>query len=205
MVGALFATACSTDDGDTADAATVADEAEQVVGIFRDPPLQVGAESLPAVTDPAQTVDFDLQAPEGEVLLLYFGYTFCPDVCPTTLADIKSSLGELGPDADRVTVAMATVDPERDTDEVLREYIEFFAGDNGRALRTADFEELHEVEAAFLTESELVPIDDSSEYEVVHAGAVYVIDDTGSVLVEWPFGMSRDSMLEGLREALSQT
>lgn len=206
----LLSAACSTEDGsaadDTTDAGNAAptEDGEEIVGLFRDPPLQVGEQSLPDVTDPAETSDFELKAPEGELLLVYFGYTFCPDVCPTTLADIRASLAEMGTDAERVTVAMATVDPERDTDDVLRDYIEFFAPDNGRALRTSDFEELHEVEAAFLTESRLVPSHTSPDYEVVHNGSVYLIDDTGTVLVEWPFGISRDSMQDSLRESFTQ-
>ncbi len=194
--------ACTTDDGEDSHDTTTS-TAGEIIGLNRTPPLEVGQEMLPDVTDPAATVDLDLKAPEGELLLVYFGYTHCPDVCPTTLADIKASLAELGPDAERVTVAMATVDPERDTDAVLRDYIEFFVPDNGRALRTEDFDHLHEVEAAFLTESELVPIEGTDEYDVVHSGTVYVVDDTGQVLVEWPFGMSRESMQDSLRESFS--
>lgn len=198
---AALAAACSTDDSATPQSPATTDPGEEIAGLVRTPPLEVGNEALPDVTDPTETVDFELRAPEGELLLVYFGYTHCPDVCPTTLADIKASLAELGPDGERVTVAMATVDPDRDTDDVLREYIGFFAPDNGRALRTGDFEQLHSVESAFLTESRLVPNHDSEKYEVIHGGTVYVVDDTGQVLVEWPFGMSRESMQDSLRES----
>ena len=196
--------ACSTDEASTPDTTGAAATSEEVAGLVRTPPLEVGGENLPDVTDPAETTDFELRAPDGELLLVYFGYTHCPDICPTTMADIKTSLAEMGPDGERVTVAMVTVDPDRDTDEVLRDYIGFFAPDNGRALRTADFEHLHDVESAFLTESRLVPNHDSETYDVVHSGTVYVVDDTGQVLVEWPFGISRESMQDSLREAFEQ-
>ena len=62
----------------------------------------------------------------GKALVLLFGFAHCPDVCPTTLADIAGALKQLGPDAERVQVAMVTVDPERDTPEVLKKYVTAF-------------------------------------------------------------------------------
>src|SRR5690606_40197961 len=70
------------------------------------------------------------------LLLVYFGYTSCPDVCPTTMADVSAALVDLPPDkAGRVRVAMVTVDPERDTDEILAGYLAHFFS-RGIALRT---------------------------------------------------------------------
>ena len=63
---------------------------------------------------------------QGKVVLIYFGYTFCPDACPTTLAQLKKVPPALGDDAGDVQVLMVTVDPERDTPDVLREYLSFF-------------------------------------------------------------------------------
>ena len=62
----------------------------------------------------------------GKVVLLYFGYTFCPDACPTTLNELKKVPPALGDRADEVQVVMVTVDPQRDTPEVLREYLSYF-------------------------------------------------------------------------------
>ncbi len=62
----------------------------------------------------------------GKAVVLFFGFTQCPDVCPTTLADISAALKKLGPDADRVQVLFVTVDPERDTPELLAKYVTAF-------------------------------------------------------------------------------
>ena len=62
----------------------------------------------------------------GKILLVYFGYTFCPDACPTTLNDIAAALAELGPLADRVQPLFITIDPKRDTREVLANYVKAF-------------------------------------------------------------------------------
>ena len=59
----------------------------------------------------------------GKVLVVFFGFTHCPDVCPTTLAELARALKQLGPDAQRVQVVMITVDPQRDTPEVLKPYV----------------------------------------------------------------------------------
>ena len=63
----------------------------------------------------------------GLIVMLYFGYTFCPDVCPTTLTNVADVLKRLGPDAERVRLLFVTVDPDRDTLPVLREYVKNFA------------------------------------------------------------------------------
>src|SRR5512136_2684417 len=62
----------------------------------------------------------------GKVVVMFFGYTQCPDVCPTTLAELAETMKRLGPDADRVQVLFATIDPERDTRELLAQYVPAF-------------------------------------------------------------------------------
>jgi protein SCO1 len=71
---------------------------------------------------------FDLAQHRGEVVLVYFGYTHCPDVCPGTLTMIEAALGRLGPDARRVCSVFVTLDPRRDTAAALREYLKNFNG-----------------------------------------------------------------------------
>jgi len=96
--------------------------------------LSVGAQTtLPPIGTP---LDFALttadgaavtaQSYRGKWLLVYFGYTFCPDVCPTTLMEIAGALKALGPRAEAVQPLFVTVDPRRDTPEVLREYVKAF-------------------------------------------------------------------------------
>ena len=88
------------------------------------------------IQSPDVVADFTLTASTGEqislsdlrgqVVLMYFGYTFCPDACPTTLNELKKVPPALGDRADEVQVVMVTVDPQRDTPEVLREYLSYF-------------------------------------------------------------------------------
>ncbi len=77
--------------------------------------------SLESGDGPVSLSDF-----EGEVVVLYFGYTFCPDVCPTTLAKLARAMDQLGERADEVNVVMVSVDPERDTPEKVSEYVRHF-------------------------------------------------------------------------------
>ena len=74
---------------------------------------------------------FDIADERGRVVLVYFGYTHCPDVCPSTLADLRDAVGRLGPDAGRVRVVFVTLDPRRDTGPLLAEYLASFAPDGG--------------------------------------------------------------------------
>jgi protein SCO1/2 len=104
-------------------------------GIVRDPAPVVGEATLPDISDGG--ADFPFVAGPDQVLVVYFGYTSCPDVCPTTLADLRRALEELGRRADDVDVAMATIDPGRDTDEVLTGYLTSFVPE-GHPLRTTD-------------------------------------------------------------------
>ena len=71
----------------------------------------------------------------GKVVMVFFGFTHCPDVCPTTLAEMAQVMKELGPDADKVQVLFVTVDPERDTPQVLKQYVPSFNPGVSRALR----------------------------------------------------------------------
>jgi protein SCO1 len=166
-------------------------------GITRDDPLQVGAVSLPEVAPGQPEREFAFRADAGELLLVYFGYTTCPDLCPATLADVRNALVQLGPDADRVSVALVTVDPDRDTPEGMVRYLGSFV-ERGHALRTEDPDALAAVEAAFGA-SHTISVDDAGRVEVAHTSITYVVDDTGAVLVEWPFGVDGEAMAHDLR------
>ena len=117
----------------------------QLVGLTRDPAPQVDAVDLPDVSNGGEP--FQFRAPEGGLLVVYFGYTNCPDVCPTTMADLRTALGDIGDDADRVDVAMVTVDPARDT-PVLTDYVQSFVPD-AHAIATDDQAALQSVAAPF--------------------------------------------------------
>jgi len=113
----------------------------------------------------------------GKVVVLFFGFTHCPDVCPTTLADLSQVMKQLGPDAERVQVLFVTVDPERDTPEVLGKYVGAFDsrflglyGDAAATQRAArEFKVFYEKRKT------------GDSYSVDHSGQTYVIDQQGKL------------------------
>ena len=156
----------------------------ELAGFIREPTPNVADVSLPDVSDDGEP--FVFQAPQDGLLLVYFGYTACPDVCPTTLSDVRKALGEIGSDADRITLAMATVDPMRDVPEVITGYVQSFVP-GSHALRTEDDEVLRSVADVFGVYYD-VSTNDEGKVEVVHSGALYAVDSSGELKVTWPFG-----------------
>ena len=144
---------------------------------------------------------FAMRPTAGDLLVVYFGYTSCPDVCPTTLADVRKAFRELGDDASRIEVAMATVDPERDTNEVITNYVRSFIPD-AHGLRTEDDALLGTVAGAFGAVYSVTAAADG-DIEVVHSGSVYVVDDQGRLRVTWPFGTKAEDMAGDLEILLS--
>ena len=190
VVVGVVGTACG-DDGSAAG----------LRGIVRTPAPDVSGLSLPDVT--ADGAEFVFEAADGEVLLVYFGYTSCPDVCPTTMTDIQRAIGRLDAgDADRVSLAMATIDPARDTADVLTGYVRSIVPD-GHAMVTTDDTRLRAVADAFgaFYGSEL---DDAGEPEVFHTGFLYAVDDEGRLAITWPFGVTTDDYEHDLRLLLDR-
>jgi protein SCO1/2 len=145
-----------------------------------------------------------MRAPAGQLYLVYFGYTSCPDVCPTTLSDIRVALDDLPPDlAHRVTVAMATVDPERDTGPVLTQYLGHFF-DRSIALREPDPTCFTAAADAFGVQWQVGAHRAGEPYDVSHTAITYVVDDTGTVAVEWPFGFDSRDMTADLTTLLEE-
>jgi protein SCO1 len=173
-----------------------------LAGAVRTPPLVVASISLPDVGDDLAPVT--MKAPPDELYLVYFGYTSCPDVCPTTMSDISVALGDL-PDAqaNKVTVAMVTVDPERDTPEFLTGYLDHFF-DRSIALRTTDAAQLATAAKAFGVKWEIAAHSPGDSYSVAHTAVTFVVDDTGTVVVEWPFGLATDAMTSDLSTLLTE-
>jgi protein SCO1/2 len=116
---------------------------------------------------------------KGKVVLLYFGYTFCPDVCPTTLLNITTMLKKMGKKADDVRVLFVTVDPNRDTLPVLKQYTNAFApevvGLRGTPSALANLAKRYRVSYS------VTPAHDGKPYEVTHGAAVYVFNRAGDI------------------------
>ena len=113
----------------------------------------------------------------GSLVLLYFGYTHCPDVCPTTLAALGSALGRLGAEANQVKVLFVTVDPARDTAPVLKRYMSYF-GPQFIGLR-GDDEALRPLIRRYRVAYHRDPPDQNGNYAVEHSSIVFVFDANG--------------------------
>jgi protein SCO1/2 len=167
-----------------------------VNGLLHDP--RTPAYDFALQSDSGQTVrlsDF-----RGRAVMLYFGYTFCPDVCPTTLAEIRLALQELGPLAQDVQVIMVTVDPARDTPEKLQAYLEHF-GSDFLGLTGTD-EALTQTVAAYDVRYTQHEGTAATGYLIDHTADVMVIDRQGNQAVTIPFGMHGPEIASDLRYVL---
>lgn len=147
--------------------------------------------------------DFAFVADEDNVLLVYFGFTFCPDVCPTTLADISFARNELGDRSELVDLAMVTIDPDRDTEEVLTNYLNSFVP-GAAALRTDDDAILRSAADEFGVFYQVEALE-SGDVDVAHSGTLFAIDDQGRLTASWPFGTPSLDMVNDLEILLSET
>lgn len=124
--------------------------------------------------------DFD-----DEVIVLYFGYTFCPDVCPTTLTKLADAVAILGDKADDVQVIMVSLDPERDTPEMLAEYVEHFHPDfMGVTGDPAAVDRVATVYGVYYEKEEGTP---ATGYLINHTATVMVVDRDGYLKLVLPF------------------
>jgi len=133
--------------------------------------------------------------------LVYFGYTSCPDVCPTTMSDLRRAIAKLpAGERDKVQVAMVSIDPARDNGPRLTDYVHNFFPE-GDALRTDDQAALKAATSPFGAQYS-VKTNAKGEVEVTHTAEVYAVDDKGNVVMQWPFGTSYQAISKDLRNLL---
>ncbi len=135
---------------------------------------QYGAGDYQLVTHRGQVIDDSIFL--GKPSLVFFGFTHCPDVCPTTLGDMQYWLSRLGEDADKIQVFFVTTDPERDTVDVMAEYVSWFSDDITGLTGNAD--EMAEMVSAWGVYTRKVPIDGGG-YNVDHTASVFMLDRDG--------------------------
>jgi protein SCO1 len=128
---------------------------------------------------------------KGRPYLVFFGFTHCPDICPTTLADMSQMLKQLGPDADRVGALFITVDPERDTPKVLKDYLSSF-DPHLRGL-TGDAAAVNAAIKSYRVYAKKVPLE-NGDYTMDHTAIVYLMDKDGRFVA--PFNMQRTADAE---------
>jgi len=146
---------------------------------------------------------FRLSEVKGDIALIYFGYTYCPDVCPLTMVDVKKALGGLKTDKERVHVIFISVDPERDTPEVLAQYVAAF-GPEFKGL-IDDFEKVKEVMKPYGAFAEKEDVSGSSAgYLVSHSARLYLVDPEGQLRLMYPFGFEVEDLRSDLEYLLRQ-
>jgi protein SCO1/2 len=135
----------------------------------------------------------------GKPFLVFFGFTHCPDICPTTLFDLSEVLRRLGPDAEKTAVLFISVDPEQDTPEKLKEYLSSFHprifGLTGSLAEIADVEKVYRVYA------KKVPLEGGG-YTMDHSAIVYLMDRQGRFVAPFNLKRTADEAAADLRRRL---
>ena len=138
-----------------------------------------------------------LQDFAGKVVVAFFGFTQCPDVCPTALAELSQVMQKLGPDADRVQVLLISVDPERDTPEVLKQYVTTF---DPRFLGlTGTPDQVKATAASFKAYYAKVPTEGGKNYTMDHTAAFYLFDGKGDSRVLANSTIGVDAMVHDIK------
>jgi protein SCO1 len=163
--------------------------------VFEDP-----GPAAPLVLKDAEGTRFDLATHRGAVVLLYFGYTHCPDVCPTTLSDWASAKRALGEDADRVRFVFVSVDPGRDTPELALAYARQFDRDFvGLSGTEAEIEAL---KTAWRIAAYPEGDPRTRDYTVAHPAHTYIVDRQGRLRVLYEPGVRGEALAEDIRKLL---
>ncbi len=139
---------------------------------------------------------------KGKVVVVFFGYTQCPDVCPTTMVEMASVMEQLGPQADKVQVLFVTLDPERDTAELLSKYVPSF--DSRFLGLVGDKAATEKVAKDFKVFYQKVPGKEAGSYTMDHTAGSYVFDPQGRIRLFIRHGQGAGSIAQDLKLLLSQ-
>jgi len=145
---------------------------------------------------------FRLDDQRGKAVLLFFGFTHCPDVCPTTLNDFKHIKGALGEDARQVEFVFITVDPGRDNLQSMSEYLSIF--DPAFIGLTAEEKDLEPVWDSYGIYREKRTVTGATEYAVDHTARIYVISPEGNLRLTFPQGMAPEAMADDIGHLLDE-
>lgn len=163
-----------------------------------------GSEGVAAIGGPFSLVDHQGEPVShadflGRPTVYFFGFTHCPDVCPTTLHELSAWLQELGPEADRLQVVFVTVDPERDRPEEMARYLQAF--DERIVGLTGSPEQVSEMTGNWRVYVRKVPLDEGEggDYTVDHTASVYLMDSESRFFGTIAFGEADDSAIAKLR------
>jgi len=167
---------------------------ESFRGTVYDPP--VPAAEITLARDDGSS--FQLSEMRGNVVLLFFGYTSCPDVCPTTLSELRKVDDELGNAANQVKVVFITVDPERDTPEKIQKYVSVFNPSFiGLSGSEADLAPVWQSYGVYREIDKTTTT--ATGYLVTHSARVYVIDQDGNMRLSYSYGTPTDDIVHDLK------
>ncbi|BAS29182.1 SCO family protein [Limnochorda pilosa] len=153
-----------------------------------------------ALTD-QQGRPFRLSSQRGSAILLFFGYTSCPDVCPTTLSTFRQVRQALGSDAEQVRFVFVTVDPERDTPERLREYLAFF--DPSVVGLWGELDALETVREAYgVYAAKSLDPQAPDGYWMNHTATAFLVDASGNLRLSYSFGTPAEDIAADVRQVL---
>jgi protein SCO1/2 len=137
---------------------------------------------------------------KGRPSLVFFGYTHCPDVCPTTLFEMSEVMRALGPDAGRINALFITVDPERDTAAAMKDYLSSF--DPHLRGATGDQKSIEAVEKGYRVYAKKVPAGTGGDYSMDHTALVYLMDKQGRFVAPFKLDRKPDEAAAELRRYL---
>jgi cytochrome oxidase Cu insertion factor (SCO1/SenC/PrrC family) len=160
----------------------------------------------PAIGGPFSLVDQNGRTVTGETLkgkptLIYFGYTFCPDVCPTSLLLMETAIDKLGPDAaKKVNLVFITIDPERDTQKLIKDYV----GNFGATFigLTGTPEQVAAAARAYRVYYQKVPGKDGAPYLMDHSSIVYLLDRNGRFITHFTHEAKAEAIAAGVERLL---
>ncbi len=144
---------------------------------------------------------FELNQLRGKLVLLFFGYTFCPDICPTELSNLAAVLDALGPKAERVQGLFVSLDPLRDTPSVLHDYTRYFNETLIGLTGTPD--QVERVAQQYRVRYQRHELADG-RYSLDHSANLYVIDGEGRLAAVVPYGLPPEHVLELVRDLLAK-
>jgi len=146
---------------------------------------------------------FSLKQLRGKLVILFFGYTYCPDICPSELGTMARILKKLGNDSDKVSALFISVDPERDTPKKLKEYVPYFSKD--LIGLTGSKDEIAEITKAYKVQTKIHSKKENSDYYLIdHSANLYVMNTQGKLIHLIPFGFPFEHILNILKEEITK-
>ena len=136
----------------------------------------------------------------GKVVAVFFGFTFCPDVCPTTLSEMRQVMQQLGPSSEKLQVLFITVDPKRDTPELLAKYMAAFH--SGFLALYGDAAATSKVTGDFKIVARIAPGKSAETYTVDHTAGTLIFDTQGRLRLMAPYGLGVEKLTADIKQLM---